>query len=473
MFNSVKKKIGLTVTVGLCLIVLVQCSSDSGIIPTAPVPPAPVDTFDPVGGVPEGLPAFPGAYGFGSTTPGGRGGQVVAVTNLNDSGPGSFREAVSIAGPRTIIFRTGGTIQLQSPIFIDEPFLTIAGQTAPGDGILFRDSEIRIRTHDVILRGIRVRVGDVNQDQDWDGLALEATPASNVFNVVVDHCSVSWGIDENISTNGTRGEVRDITFSWNITSEALFDSHHEKGPHSKGMLLSKNNTTLVTVHHNLFIHNDDRNPKIALDVNVELINNVLYNYRSGSRMDPGSQANIIGNFYKPGPNTLIGLDGLISKGVVMQPVDGFPDMHAYVQDNIGPGRPTNSGDDWLMVRGSEIYRSLDPRVLSSGVPVDPVDEVMDLVMNGAGATIPSRDAVDLRLIDEMIAGEGSVIDSQSEVGGWPVLDPGVAPIDSDSDGIPDDWEQEFGLDPADALDANSDPDGDGYTYIEDYINSFF
>jgi pectate lyase len=419
------------------------------------------------------IPAFPGAFGHGSLTPGGRGGEIIKVTSLADDGPGTFRQAVQVKAPRIIIFEVGGTISLESPVFIDEPFVTIAGQTAPGDGIMFRDGEVCIRTHDVIMRGIRIRVGDANQVKDWDGLALEATPLSDVYNVIVDHCSVSWGIDENIGTDGSRGQVSHVTFSWNITSEALYNSHHGKGTHSKGMLLSKNNVTNISVHHNLFAHNDDRNPKIAQDVNVELINNVIYNYRSGSRMDPGSKADIIGNYYKAGPNTNIGQDGEINKGIVMGPVEGFPPMLAYVLDNVGPGRLTNSGDDWLAVRGSEEFRSLESVVEASGIPEDDVSGIFEKVLADVGATVPQRDAVDRRVIEDVRNGNGAIIDSQEEVGGWPAMKIGEAKSDRDGDGIPDTWEIDNELDPDNSGDAHGDIDNDGYSNIEEYLNDLF
>ncbi len=446
--------------------------------PNPPDPPDPIDFGpDPTGGKPEGLPAFPGAEGFGSTTIGGRGGAVVEVTNLNDSGPGSFREAVETAGPRIVIFRTGGTIQLRSKITITEPFITIAGQTAPGDGITFRDADIRISTHDVILRGIRVRVGDVNQTEDWDGIVLHTPFNVEVYNVIVDHCSVSWAIDENISTFGLGARVRDCTFSYNISSEGLEDSHHRDGPHSKGMLLTKNNCRTVSVHHNLFAHNVGRNPKVALDVTAEVINNVVYNFGAATRLDPGSSANAIGNVYIPGPNTSPTVMGETNKGIMLGPVAGFPEMLLYVSENIGPGREINEGDDWLAVGGGSesLHRSTEPvpTFLPSEISHHSVDETLDVVLDNVGATAPHRDPVDLRLIQEVRSGTGRVINSQEDVGGWPFMDSGTAPTDTDGDGMPDEWEVEQGLDINDPSDGNLDSNENGYSNIEEYLNSFF
>ena len=422
------------------------------------------------------LPAFPGAEGLGSATIGGRGGQIIEVTNLNDNGPGSFREAVETAGPRIVIFRTGGIIQLESSIEITEPLITIAGQTAPGDGIMFRDADIKIQTNDVILRGIRVRIGDENQASDWDGILIQAREGE-VFNVIVDHCSVSWSIDEALSTIGSGGGIHDITFSWNIVSEALHNSHHSDGSHSKGMLLSKNDVSLVSVHHNLFAHNDDRNPKIGLDVSAEVVSNVVYNFRSGTRLDPGAHANVIGNLYKVGLDTEETQLGMPTRGVSIAPLDGFPDIQAYVLNNIGPGRETNTGDEWLITNGddAQVHRSFDPvaAFTPSGITSEPIEDLMDVLLDNVGALAPHRDLVDERVIQSVIDCDGRIIDSQDDVGGWPTMNEGTAPADTDGDGMPDTWENDHGLDLNDPSDGNTDRLGDGYTNVEEYINSLF
>lgn len=437
------------------------------------VPNVPNNTAEGIIGT---FPSFPRAEGFGSLTAGGRGGIVIAVTNLNDSGPGSFRHAIETKGPRIIVFHTGGTIRLTESIEILEPFVTIAGQTAPGDGIMFRDADIRIKTHDVVLRGIRIRVGDVNRADDWDGIVLHTPPNQAVYNVIVDHCSVSWAIDENFSTFGLGDEIRDCTFSYNISSEGLEDSHHKDGPHSKGMLLTKNNLSTVSVHHNLFIHNVGRNPKVALDATAEVINNVVYNFGVATRLDPGAKVNAIGNYYIPGPNTSPRFQGQMNKGIMLGPMTGFPEMLLYVKNNIGPGRESDEDDDWLAVGGGDenIHRSLDPvpDFTASGITPHVASDALELVLDHAGAIAPHRDPVDLRLVEDVRSGTGTIINSQEDVGGWPVLDVGEPPTDTDLDGMPDNWETQLGLDPNDASDGNADRDDDGYTNIEEYINSF-
>ena len=436
--------------------------------------PIPGDPGD--GIVNAGIPAFPGAEGFGSETAGGRGGQILEVTNLNDSGPGSFRQLVNVPGPRIIVFKVGGIIKLSKAVEITEPFVTVAGQTAPGDGIMFRDAAFKIQAPEVIVRGIRMRVGDVNKDKDWDGIEVQSK-GKEVYNVVVDHCSVSWAIDENFGSIGLMYGLRDITYSYNIISEALHNSHHKDGAHSKGMLLTKNNMSRVSVHHNLFAHNDDRNPKVGLNLTAEVVNNVVYNFASGTRLDPGAHANVISNYYITGEHTPDFQLNMPTRGISIGVRATEAPILGYVKDNIGPGRLTNTGDDWLAVNGddAQAHRSLTPVAdfEQSGITTVPVEQVIDYVLENAGATAPHRDPVDLRVINDVRNGTGSVIDSQSEVGGWPVMNSGTAPTDTDKDGMPDFWESEAGHNPNDASDGRQDTDGDGYTNVEEYLNSFF
>jgi pectate lyase len=224
------------------------------------------------------IPAFPGAEGFGSHTPGGRGGRVIEVTNLNPDGPGSLREACAAKGPCIVVFRVGGTIEINRGLSIREPFITIAGQTAPGDGICLRGGTLGVHTHDVVIRYLRVRVGDSPEGPDpenRDCIDISGD-ADRVYNVVVDHCSFSWSTDENVAT---WYGPRDVTIQWCITSESLNDSLHPKGPHGKGMILGSQDNT-ITIHHCLFAHNADRNPLIG-----DTGNNVgpsIFDFRSAS-----------------------------------------------------------------------------------------------------------------------------------------------------------------------------------------------
>jgi len=407
------------------------------------------------------IPAFPGAEGFGAHAIGGRGGRVIEVTNLNDSGPGSFRAACEASGPRIVVFRTGGTIVAQSDIPISDPYLTIAGQTAPGDGICLRGVTLIIGTHDVIVRGLRTRVGDDrngSSPESRDGIRI-SSPGRVPQNVIIDHCSVSWGIDENVSSDDL---CIDVTVQWCIISEGLRNSIHPQGQHSAGSKFGPQ-ANRFSIHHNLYAHNYRRNPRTSVDdrSDVEVINNVVYNW-TNRPTDIGSDAHVIANHYIPGINW----DQSVN-GINVRNANG---ISVFVKNNIGPGRETNMGDDWLIVTGSEQFR-VDTLVFApSGISVDPVEEVQELVLANAGAVVPARDPVDTRVVQSVRNRSGSQIDSQNKVGGWPELAPGVPPTDSDRDGMPDEWENARGLDPNDPIDGNGDFNGDGYTNIEKYIN---
>jgi pectate lyase len=414
------------------------------------------------------IPSFPGAEGYGANTIGGRGGRLIEVTNLNDSGPGSLREACESSGPRIVVFRVGGTIQLNSDIKIEDPYITIAGQTAPGDGITLRNGTLKIGTNDVIIRSLRIRVGS-ERGEALDGIAVLGGKVT-VSNVIIDHCSVSWGVDENVSTYG---EVHDVTFQWCIISEGLYYSTHSKDVHSMGMRVGKNGFNNVSIHHNLFAHNNQRQPQVSTSSETEIINNVVYNWGDlATRVKSDAKSNIIGNYYKAGPS----LKGDSKKAIIL---DGVA-IQVFVTGNIGPDRPEiATGDDWLIVDGFEAVRSYSPVVLQSGITTHSADEAYSLVLNNAGVISPKRDSVDIRIVQTIIDNEGprtkidgsnALVDYPHQVGGWPALASGVPPLDTDHDGMPDAWEIVKGLNPNDSTDASADMDGDGYTNVEEYIN---
>ena len=423
------------------------------------------------GGVDAGCPelrAFPGAEGFGAFTPGGRGGQVIEVTNLEPSGPGSLQEALDASGRRIVVFRVGGTIETTRPIRVREPYVTIAGQTAPGDGIAIRGAALSISTHDVIVRGMRIRVGDDPTGPNGDirdGLAIN-NKNEMPHDIIVDHSSISWAIDENIAI---WYPAHDITVQWSITSEALHDSIHSKGPHSMGFLVGPGGHR-ISIHHNLFAHNNQRNPLFSDDTSSEIVNNVIYDWGqaatglSNCLSNTPSFSNVIGNHYGAGSSTTT--DWSIQIG------DCWVDGKVFVQGQIGPLRPTDTGDDWLLVynKAGDQVRSDVPAVDSTGITSQGVDDAYDLVLTHAGAIVPARDPVDERIIQSVRDGTGSVINSQSDVGGWPTLADGTPPTDDDHDGIPNAWESAHGLDPSDPADA-SETTACGYTWIEEYVNS--
>ncbi len=414
------------------------------------------------------LPAFPGAVGFGSETPGGRGGRVLAVTNLNDSGPGSLREACEASGPRIVVFRTGGTITIGSNIRIRHPYITVAGQTAPGDGIAIRGAAITVTTHDVVVRGLRIRVGD-----DPDGPhpsnrdAFQVEGVSDCYNVVVDHCSFSWALDE-LVTFWNPG-VRDITVSRCIMSEALHNHTYAEATRSQGGGPGKGplvgpGVERVAFIGNLIAHNYERNPRYTGTSGV-VVNNVVYNTGWKTVEISGLQGDIqsislVGNRFEKGP------DYVANRPICLSEVQ--PGTRVYASDN-------ECGDfsGCLQVMGETDPMVASAPVWPEGFTAQPVAVVQEDVLTNVGATLPALDPVDLRVIASVRNRTGRIIDSQSEVGGWPVLAPGQAPQDSDQDGMPDAWETARGLDPTNGDDASGDRDGDGYTNVEEYVNGLF
>lgn len=421
----------------------------------------------------EGLAVFPGAEGFGTRTRAGRGGKVIFVTSLADAGPGTLREALADPSPRTVIFRVGGVIELQSHLFILHPFVTIAGQTAPGDGIVLKDFGINVLTNDVLIQHLRIRpgnTGDVRVDHN-DAIAIlgPTGPAKGAYNVVIDHVSSSWGEDETVST---WFGPHDITISWSIISEALSRSRHPKRTHSAGLMIG-NRSDRVSMHHNLLAHNDFRNPLIASGGTHDFVNNVVYNW--GSLVtevleDAPTNVNIVGNYYRSGRSSESPYPILIGPSN-----PGYP-AKLFVSDNVLHDRAP-AGDDWSLVqygwkgRGADRkYRAVS-RFATAPITTTRAVQAFEDVLAGAGATLPKRDVVDARVVSEVRTGAGRIIDSPSDVGGYPRYAGAEAPKDSDGDGMPDEWENSAGLNPHSAADGSADADGDGYTNLEEYVHS--
>lgn len=437
---------------------------------------------------PEGLPAFPGAEGFGSTAVGGRGGKIIYVTNLNPSGPGSFRNACEAEGKRIVVFAVSGTIHDPNRLYITNPYLTIAGQTAPGEGITLAGSGMAIQAPEIIVRGLKSRNGDIDYDPSKPGvqpigdnrncMVISTSMFSDDFsfsptNIIIDHCSLTWGVDENITTYYG---ASNITMSYNIFSESLHDSVHSEGPHSDGPYVGCDSSN-VTMHHNLISTCNDRNGRIEDNVSFEAINNVFYDwgYRGSCLIKSGhlageafpSYVNYIGNYFKPGfdsrSNLMRGIQILDNKNAP-NPASKF-----YVKDNIGPGRYVGSLPETATITGDKNLVTSELAWPLSGVTIHPVEEAYTLVLENAGAITPHRDRIDSRIIKDVYNGTGKIIDSQEEVGGF--IDPGqyAVPKDTDLDGIPDEWEIGHGLDPNNSGDGNSLA-ASGYTWVEEYIN---
>jgi len=421
-----------------------------------------------------GLPVFPGAEGFGTRTVAGRGGRVFEVTSLADDGVGTLRSAVNESCPRIIVFRVSGIIELKSELQILHPFVTLAGQTAPGGGICIKGAGIAIMTHDVLIQHIRIRPGNIGPvDADInDAICIMGKYGGqndDAYNVVVDHVSASWGEDETIST---WYGAHDITISWCIISEALNRSRHRKKTHSAGLLIGDSSYN-VSIHHNLLAHNDFRNPLISEGGTHDIVNNVIYNWgvlpAEICDYDSNTFLNFIGNYFISGPSTNPGPFEILF-------AEGHPCI--YVEDNIGPHRPDPNMDDWAIVGFRWGEEGIAPEKYRSHTKFDtpPVTttgsvEARDIVLAQAGATAPKRDAADQRVINDVRNRTGSIIDSPDDVGGYTELAYGTPPADSDHDGMPDDWELKKGLNPEDASDGNKDLDRDGYTNIEEYLHS--
>lgn len=440
------------------------------------------------------VPAFPGAEGYGAMTRGGRGGEVILVTNLNDSGPGSLREACEAEGPRIVVFTVSGTITLESRLTISNSYITIAGQTAPGDGICIKKYQLSINASEVIIRYIRVRLGD-ETDNDADAISGRYHK-----NIILDHVSASWSIDETVSIY----YCENVTIQWCLISESLYNAGHVKGTHGFGGIWGSNYSTY---HHNLLAHHSSRNPRFASGCGYnDFRNNVVYNwgYNSaygGEKRHEGDDrfnftvVNMVANYFKPGPATRPG-NG--AHRIINPSSGGLDDGFGkwYVADNVVHGNPEVTANNWdggvQPQGGSSHIPKLKLDRPYSAIPINQqtAEEAYSTVLESVGASLPKRDAIDTRIVDETRNGyatyEGDtyknkrrvpeaskqcgIIDSQADVGGWPELKSLPAPLDSDSDGMPDEWEKRYGFDSHDASNASKDNDNDGYTNIEEYLN---
>ncbi|MFC1509671.1 polysaccharide lyase family 1 protein [Candidatus Omnitrophota bacterium] len=419
-------------------------------------------------------PAFPGAEGFGANSIGGRGGDVYVVTNLNDDGPGSLRAAVEAKGRRIVVFEISGTIAQKSVLTVRNPYLTIAGQTAPGGGICLRDNGLVIAADHVIVRFIRVRPGD-NVSKEPDGMNLSAGK-----NVIIDHCSTSWSVDENLSCSSYEGRLDNVTVQWCFITESLHNSVHWKGPHGMGSLNIGGKGVKWSYHHNLYALNNDRNPTAgnyqSYDVDPDVVtfdirNNVVYDWgHSPAGHAAGHlgkiEMNLVNNYYKTGRDTR---GRSIFGATVIE-------SREYVSGNCMNG--TYPEDPWSLILFTSNFSDKQKTDFKLSSPVhvalvktdDAITAYAHVLVFG-GATLPLRDAVDERIVNHVINGTGRIIDDEAEVGGWPELKSTPPPSDSDRDGMPDVYETSNKLnprDPSDAKGTNVSPEG--YTNIEVYIN---
>lgn len=459
-------------------------------------------------------PAFPGAEGFGRYTTGGRGGVVYHVTSLADDGTeGTFRWAVGKTDKRTIVFDVSGTIRLKSALRISSGNVTIAGQTAPGDGICVADYPFTINANNVIIRFVRFRLGNINVAyHEGDGLG-----GMDLENIVVDHCSVSWSIDECLSVYGSKN----ITIQWCIASQSLRNSGHTKGAHGYGGNWGGSG---ASYHHNLMCHHDSRTPRLGprpstqTDERMDMRNNVIYNWAgNGCYGGEGMKVNMVNNYYKPGPGTKqksstlqyrIASIGIRTTDYVATYPAFAPMLHTwgkfFVNGNYINGNSTATANNWTkgiyeQISNSNVdntFTQITKDTMKLSTPIDYMyvtthtpQLAYEKVLQYAGASL-SRDWVDTLMVYDTKYGVASntgkgggnvygIIDSQednrpvnaaSNWEPWPVLLSTAAPIDTDKDGMPDEWEIANSLNPNDATDRNN-VNSEGYTMLELYVNS--
>lgn len=463
------------------------------------------------------LPAFPGAQGGGMYSFGGRGGRVFVVRNLNDRGEGSLREALEAGGPRFVVFNVAGIIQLKNRIVVRAPYLTIDGSSAPGDGVCIAGDTVEIDTHDVVIRHLRFRRGAT-----WVGDRNDSLGGNPIGNIMIDHVSASWGLDENFSMYRHMYEpggqektqklpTANITIQNSIFSEGLNTYNH-----AFGSTLGGYNSTF---HHNLWACNTGRNPSVGMIYDFTFVNNVLFNWRHRT-VDGGdhrSYYSIINNYYKPGPVT--DLKKAVSYRILKPEKKRSKQFNldfgkAYVDGNLVEGNSVVSGDNWaggVQLEDEEMLPSPDqvthkelrtrPEPLApyekqalaeqarqkvlrevkadqpyphSFLTIQSAEEAYKYVLANVGATRPVRDPVDKRVIEMVRSGEVTyeegkgIITDIEQVGGYPEYQ-GEPHLDTDQDGMPDAWETKYGLDPHDAADASADTNQDGYTHIEDFL----
>ena len=433
-------------------------------------------------------PAFPGAEGGGMYTTGGRGGKVYYVTTLSDdvNDTGSLRYAINQKGARTILFKVSGIIALKKPLKIVHGDITIAGQSAPGDGICIKNYEVVVSAENVIIRYLRFRLGDEVSDRQPDALM-----GKNQRNIIIDHCSISWSVDEACSFYSNEN----FTLQWCFISESLNKSQHAKGDHGYGGIWGGKNASF---HHNLLAHHNSRNPRfngwkrsglkytnVLDEERVDFCNNVIYNWGENSVYGGESlgKYNVINNYYKSGPATKKSIQSKILQIDIDEDTINYAPGYGrfYIAGNYMCGYPEVTADNWHK-SGVILKKGVKEQLCRADVPFEctPIakqtaEQAYEEVLAHGGASLV-RDAVDRRLVEEVrsggatfsgsVGGKPGLIDSQNDVGGWPEYHSTDAPHDSNNDGVPDGWLEKNDYHSKKATDKNEE----GYTYLEVYLN---
>ncbi|MDD3431047.1 MAG: pectate lyase [Bacteroidales bacterium] len=420
--------------------------------------------------------AFPGAEGFGANSQGGRGGKVLYVTNLNDEGPGSLRAAVEQEGPRTVVFAVSGIIDLKKRLNIEHPNITIAGQTAPGDGICLRGETLRIAADHVIIRYLRVRLGDGKHGQG-SLQGKDAIGISSGQHIILDHCSAGWSLDEVLSASTKAPNLSNVTVQWCFITEGL-----NPDGHGFGSLIRGTGGAKYSFLHNLYAHNRGRNPrpgnydsnphdKDPLGLLLDFRNNVVYNWggeHAAYNADKVSvtRLNFVNNYFIPGQDSK-------ASGIVYSTGSAY--NRAYFAGNYY--MDTLPEDQWKLVKFNkswtedQIASYKQKQAFEAGlVQTQEASVAYNKVLETGGAVLPKRDPADQRIVKDVRQRTGRIIQSQEEVGGWPELKSTEAPLDTDLDGMPDEWEKKQGLNPKDPEDRNK-LNAESYTMLEHYLNS--
>ena len=438
----------------------------------------------------EAALAFPGAEGFGKYTTGGRGGKVIIVSNLNDDGVGSFRQAVTAKEKRIVLFSVSGTIHLKSKLNITSD-ITIAGQSAPGDGICIADHPVVLNGNNIIIRYVRFRMGDRYQDKGKvdGGGSDDALSGTRRTNIIIDHCSVSWSTDEVMSIYA--GDS--TTLQWNIISEPLNYSYHfETGDkdferHGYGGIWGGKH---LSAHHNLFAHCNSRTPRFdgirnSTVENVDYRNNVIYNWgHNNVYAGEGGNYNIVNNYYKYGPSTQPTVMYRVANPFNKLPEIGFGKY--YIDGNFVDGSPTVTKNNWsgvTMDKGTAVdaqNATLHQPFAGVATQTHSAPEAYEIVLKNAGAMMPARDTLDARVVKDVINRTGKLIDVQGgyphgtpypeTAGAWPALKSTTPPRDIDQDGMPDEWEEKRKLNPSDKTDAVAFSLSKQFTNVEVYLN---